>query len=793
MAAAADKNTVRVEIDGREFQARPGAMLIEVTDQGGVYVPRFCYHAHLSVAANCRMCLVEVERAPKPLPACATPVTDGMKVHTRSPLALDAQRSVMEFLLINHPLDCPICDQGGECELQDLAMGFGRDVSRYQERKRVVPDRDIGPLVRTDLTRCIHCTRCVRFGEEIAGLRELGTLNRGEHLEIGTYVARTMRSELSGNVIDVCPVGALTSRPFRYSARAWEMREFPGIAPHDAVGSNVRLHVTRGRIMRVVPGEHPELNEVWLADRDRFSYQGLYHPDRLTTPMIRDEHGHLQATDWETAFTTAARGLRQVIKQRGAEAVGALVSPSATLEEAFLTQKLVRGIGSPHVDHRLRQADFSADAEVGAFPWLGCPITELEECDAALLIGAHPRTEQPLINHWLRKAALRGAAVCRLADFDSENNFALAERLIAPPSTLPERLAEILKALPKKRGTTVRATHKSDAQLRIAAKLAAAKHPMVLLGESAFAHTAFATLCRLAARLAAACSGTLGFLSPGANSAGAWLAGAVPHRLPLAQAATTIGYDWRQMFEQRLKGYLLLGVEPELDCLDGHLAGAAMRAADFRVCLAAYGGEPLCNYADVLLPISQYAETPGTLVNAEGRVQHFAAAAPPPGQARPAWKILRLLGNRLELDGFDYRECGDIYAEVAEGLETLAPSSGAWSNPGKLPTNGAADSEHANCERCGGPGMYAIDPLVRHADALQQTGLGGNAIARVAPELYRQLKITQQVRIQQGDGDVVLEAVMDAAVPPGCVHVHSAHARTTTLGPPGTRVRLQRA
>ena len=791
MAAAADKTTARIEVDGRELTARPGAMLIEVTDQAGIYVPRFCYHKHLSVAANCRMCLVEVERAPKPLPACATPVTDGMKVHTRSSLALDAQRSVMEFLLINHPLDCPICDQGGECELQDLAMGFGRDVSRYQERKRVVPDRDIGPLVRTDLTRCIHCTRCVRFGEEIAGLRELGTLNRGEHLEIGTYVERAMRSELSGNVIDLCPVGALTSMPFRYSARAWEMREVPGIAPHDAVGSNVRLHVASGRLMRVVPGDHDEVNETWLSDRDRFSYQGLYHPDRLTTPMVRDEQNILQPVDWEVAFDAAARGLQQVIKQHDAAAVGALVAPSATLEEAFLMQQLVRGLGSPHVDHRLRQADFSADAEAAAFPWLGCSIAALEDCDAALLIGAHPRTEQPLINHRLRKAALGGAAVCRLVDYESEGNFAFAESIVAPPSAHPAQLAQILQAIPKSPTAARRAADHPEAARRIAARLAAARRPALLLGESAFAHPDFAMLCRLAARLASACGGTLGFLAPGANSAGAWLAGAVPHRGPLAQAVAP-GYDWRQMFEQRLHAYVLLGIEPELDCLDGSLAGAAMRAADFRVCLAAYKGAPLADYADVLLPIAQYAETPGTLVNAEGRVQRFTAAASPPGQARPAWKVLRMLGNRLGLADFDYRACDEIYARLADGLQQLQPDSGDWGDPGEVVVD-PDSGKRANCERCGGPGMYAIDALVRHADALQQTGFGGDAMARVAPDLYQALKLDKRVRVQHDNDETVLEATADAAVPPGCVHIHGARPETVVVGPPAAAVRLSRA
>ncbi|HKK15569.1 MAG TPA: NADH-quinone oxidoreductase subunit NuoG, partial [Gammaproteobacteria bacterium] len=401
-------DTVTIEVDGKSLSARKGQMLIEVTDGNGIYVPRFCYHKKLSVAANCRMCLVDVEKAPKPLPACATPVMDGMVVRTRSQRAIEAQKAVMEFLLINHPLDCPICDQGGECELQDLAMGYGRDVSRYQEKKRVVKDKNIGPLVQTDMTRCIQCTRCVRFGEEIAGMRELGATGRGEHMEIGTYIEKSMVSEMSGNVIDICPVGALTSKPFRFSARSWEMQQRETIAPHDSVGSSLQVHIKRDHIMRVVPGVNESINEVWISDRDRFSYEGLYHPDRLTVPMIR-ENAEWHEVNWETALQYASDGLRKVMEQHGADAVAALASPSATVEELYLLQKFMRGIGSHNIDHRLRQADFSQQAQTPLFPWLGRPIAQLEKLDAVLLVGSHVRKEQPIINHRLRKASMRGA------------------------------------------------------------------------------------------------------------------------------------------------------------------------------------------------------------------------------------------------------------------------------------------------------------------------------------------------------------------------------------------------
>ncbi|MDZ7737198.1 MAG: NADH-quinone oxidoreductase subunit NuoG [Gammaproteobacteria bacterium] len=440
------EDTVTIEVNGRSLPARKGQMVIEVTDANDIYIPRFCYHKKLSVAANCRMCLVEVEKAPKPLPACATPVSDGMKVFTRSKLAIDAQKGVMEFLLINHPLDCPICDQGGECELQDLAMGYGRDVSRYNEGKRVVKDKDIGPLVQTEMTRCIHCTRCVRFGDEIAGLRELGATGRSEHMEIGTYVEKTMVSELSGNVIDLCPVGALTDKPFRYSARAWEMVQRPSIAPHDSVGSNLHFHVKGQIVKRTVPAENECINEVWLADRDRYSCEGLHSPERLQAPMIK-QNGEWHEVDWEIALEQVRDRLQTVIDRGGAGTVAGLAAPWSTLEELYLFQKLLRGIGIPHIDHRLRQHDFRDDDAVPVYPGLGQSIADLQEIDTALLIGAWPRKEQPLINHRLRKAALKGARVMAVNSVDFDQNFDFAATCIVAPSQMVNTLAGIAAVL----------------------------------------------------------------------------------------------------------------------------------------------------------------------------------------------------------------------------------------------------------------------------------------------------------------------------------------------------------
>ena len=466
-------DTVTIEIDGHPCEVRKGAMVIEAADAAGIAIPRFCYHKKLTVAANCRMCLVEVERAPKPLPACATPVMDGMKVITTSETARGAQRSVMEFLLINHPLDCPICDQGGECELQDLAMGYGRGVSRFTERKRVVPDKNLGPLIATDMTRCIHCTRCVRFGAEVAGLPELGATGRGEDMRIGTFIERSVDSELSGNVIDVCPVGALTSKPFRFRARAWEMVQREGIAAHDAIGSNLYVHVRRGRLLRVVPRENEAVNEVWLSDRDRFSYEGLYTEDRLLRPRVRDGEGAWQETDWEIALDAAADAIRAVLDAQGPAGIGALASPVATTEEHYLLQTLVRGFGGTNLDHRLRQSDFGDQDEAPAWPSLGMALADLEGADAVLLVGSNVRKEQPLAGLRLRKAALAGASVFAVNPVDHVFNFDLAGRIVVSPDRMAGELAGIARvAASRETGGDGAAADTTAEQQDVAAALA---------------------------------------------------------------------------------------------------------------------------------------------------------------------------------------------------------------------------------------------------------------------------------------------------------------------------------
>jgi NADH-quinone oxidoreductase subunit G len=779
---------VIIEIDGKTYEAQPGQMLIEVADAQGIDIPRFCYHKKLSVAANCRMCLVEVEKTAKPLPACATPVTEGMKVFTRSAKALAAQKAVMEFLLINHPLDCPICDQGGECELQDIALGYGRDVSRYQERKRVVVDKDVGPLIATEMTRCIHCTRCVRFGQEIAGIQELGATGRGEHTQIGTYIEQNITSELSGNVIDLCPVGALTAKPFRFSARAWEMQQYDGIAPHDAVGTHIHLHVRRNRVMRVVPKENEAINEVWISDRDRFSYEGLSAEDRLTQPMIKDENGW-RTVDWETALTFTVEKLKQVIKTHQSTAIGALAAPTATVEELFLLQKLMRGLGTQHIDHRLRQVDFSDQQEAPLYPYLGQAITALEQCDAALLIGTHLRKEQPLLNHRLRKATLRGAQVMVVNPIDYPFNLPIAEKAIVPPSDLVTTLAGIAKALLVHKSTLIPARLESllanasvdDNQAAIARKLRTGTRRTVLMGNLTTAHPQFAILRALAAVIAKLSGAVLGHLGEANNTAGAWLAGVLPHRGPAGQPVETVGLDAQAMFTQGLKAYVLLQLEPELDSVNGAEALAALQQAEFVVSLTAYHTPIIEDYAQVILPIALFAETSGTYINCEGNWQPFQGIVPPPGEARPAWKILRVLGNLFDLADFDYNSSEQATDELYQQVgNNRADNRVAWRIPSDL-----TPQTSAGLQRVSEMPIYSTDTLVRRSSALRRTvdatiAFGVHVNAEVAAQSG--LKAGDEVQVSQGNGSVTLPVFIDERVPAGCALIYAGEFANIDLG-----------
>lgn len=791
---------VTIEINGKRIEADEGSMVIQAADGAGIYIPRFCYHNKLSVAANCRMCLVEVEKAPKPVPACATPVVDGMKVFTRSPNAIAAQQATMEFLLINHPLDCPVCDQGGECDLQDIAVGYGGDVSHYREMKRVVKDKDLGPLIATEMTRCIHCTRCIRFGREIAGIMELGATGRGEHTKVGTYVERTVDSELSGNMIDLCPVGALTSKPFRFSARIWELTGVESVSPHDVVGSNLYLQTRRNKVMRVLPRENDEINETWLSDRDRYSYQALNGGGRLTKPMIR-VNGRWQETDWSTALDFTVAGIAKVTQRHGAGRLGALASPNATLEEFYLLQKLMRGLGSHNVDHRLRQVDFNNDAEAPPFPWLGQSIKALEQRHAVLLVGSNIRKEQPLLGLRLRKAFLNGARLMAVNPVDYEFNFSLSNKIIVAPQEMLTALAKIATALGTRRGKALPAAVQSwlkggyagTPETAIAETLLeAGDGGCVVLGSFAASHPQYAGLHALAQIVAELSNARLGVLGEG-NSAGAWLAGCVPHRGPVGTELGEAGRHVAGMIQEPLKGYLLLGLEPELDCLAGSTARVAMEAAEFIVMLSPFTTAAR-DYADVQLPLAPFSETSGTFVNCEGRAQRFCGAVEPLGDTRPGWKILRVLGNLLGLSGFDYASS----AEVCNGVnwDGVTPSSRLKQWKLDAPPAGDKKSE-INLERITEIPIYAVDPIVRRASALQQTADNPAPAARMNAAQARKFGLYEEraglgVNVHKGEAIVTLGLVIDPRVPDGCTLIPAGYPETAALGGPGM-VRVVRA
>ncbi len=708
-------DTVNIEVDGKPVEAKRGQMVIEVTDAVGAYIPRFCYHEKLSVAANCRMCLVEIEKAPKPMPACATPVGEGMKIFTRSPAAIAAQKATMEFLLINHPLDCPICDQGGECELQDLALGYGSDVSRYNERKRVVKDKDLGPLVSTDMTRCIHCTRCVRFGEEIEGLQELGTIGRGENLQISTYIEKSVDHELSANIIDICPVGALNNKPYRYSARAWEMMQLATISPHDCVGSNMSAHVLRGTIKRVVPRENEAINETWLSDRDRFSYQGIYSSDRLLTPKVK-ENGVWQEIAWQEALQI----LTKKIKEAAGNQIGMLAAASSTVEEFYLLSRLAEHVGSANIDHRIRQKDFSDQDSDPLFPWLGCDIQDIESSDAILIVGSNLRKEAPIIAHRVRKAALSGSKVNFVNGQKYDYNFAIGEYLLG--ASLAEKLAGIAVAAAGKRDLPAsiakfcEGVEATRAQKQIAATLSAAEKPLLFTGLIAGRHRAASAVRALAAAIANFTGARVGTLSDGANSAGAHLAGVLPQRGPGGVARNKPGLHAGVMLDAPLDVVLLFGVEPDKDIESIASVTEKLAANKFVVSLSPYRTESLESAADLLLPIGTFAETSGTFVNCEARWQSFGGVAKPVGDSRPGWKVLRVLGNLLDAEDFDYQTSEDVRDELLAKLGDIEPDN-TYKGQKAIDDFGSADAADHDIDTP----IYQIDSVVRRATALQLT------------------------------------------------------------------------
>lgn len=695
---------VEIELDGQKVEVPAGSMVMHAAEKAGTYIPHFCYHKKLSIAANCRMCLVDVEKAPKPMPACATPVTAGMVVRTKSDKAIKAQQSVMEFLLINHPLDCPICDQGGECQLQDLAVGYGASKSRYDEEKRVVFHKDAGPLVSMEeMSRCIHCTRCVRFGQEIAGVMELGMSHRGEHAEIETFVGQSVDSELSGNMIDICPVGALTSKPFRYQARTWELSRRKSVSPHDATGANLIVQVKNHRVMRVVPLENDAVNECWIADRDRYSYEALNGEDRLTQPMLK-QGGEWKTVDWQTALEYVANGLKQVKADHGASAIGLLASPHSTVEELALAGALVRGLGSENIDARLRAADFGNVGAQGTARWLGRTLASLSTVQRVLVVGANLRKDQPLMAQRLRQAVRHGAQLSALVDQPIDWAMRVQQTVVAPASTWVMALAGVAAAVADAQGVAapVSATP-SDADRAIAKSLLGGEHKAILLGNAAAHHEKASSLLALAQWIGEHTGASVGYLGEAANSVGAQLVRAVPGQG---------GQNASQMLRGGLKAAVLLGVEPGLDSAAG---GQGLVGAEMVVTLSAF--KTNLDVSDVLLPIAPFTETSGSFVNTEGRLQSFHAVVRPLGEARPAWKVLRVLGNLLGLSGFDADTSQAVLASALPGVGAGELVDGArLSNA----STAAIDAQAATLEPCVAP-IYQLDGLVRRAASLQLT------------------------------------------------------------------------
>ncbi|MGN6314687.1 NADH-quinone oxidoreductase subunit NuoG [Trinickia sp.] len=763
---------VELEIDGKKVEVPEGSMVIQAAHKVDTYIPHFCYHKKLSIAANCRMCLVEVEKMPKAVPACATPVSAGMVVRTTSDKAVKAQQSVMEFLLINHPLDCPICDQGGECQLQDLAVGYGKSASRYTEEKRVVFHKNVGPLISMEeMTRCIHCTRCVRFGQEIAGVMELGMLGRGEHSEITTFVGKTVDSELSGNMIDLCPVGALTSKPFRYSARTWELSRRKSVSPHDSVGANLVVQSKNNQVMRVLPLENEAINECWISDKDRFSYEGLNGEDRLTQPMIK-QGGQWVETDWQTALEYVAKSLKGVAADHGANALAMLGNGHSTVEELFLLKQLAQAIGTPNVDFRLRQSDFASSN--GAAPWLGMPLADLSTLDAAFVIGSFLRRDHPLMASRLRQAARSGAKLHLLHGTGDNSLLPTAKTIVAAPSAWVDALAGIAAAVAQARGVAlpegVAGVEATAAAQEVAAALASGEKRAVLIGNSAVQHPEFSRIHALAQWIAEQTGATFGFLTEAANTVGAHLVGA----LPGAQ-----GLNAREAFEAPRKGYVLLNLEPEFDTANPAQALAALGQAETVVVLSPF--KTGLDYADVLLPISPYTETAGSFVNAEGTLQAFNGIVRPLGETRPGWKVLRVLGNVLGLPGFEYDSVEDVRAAaLPQGVDASRLSN----RTDAALARGAAKAGGA-LERIADVAIYHADALVRRAPSLHLTTASRTAnTIGLSAALFDKLGLKEgdAVRVRQGDRSVQAGATRDPLLAETAVRVSAGTQLGAALG-----------
>jgi NADH-quinone oxidoreductase subunit G len=775
---------VEIEIDGQKVEVQEGSMVMDAANKLGTYIPHFCYHKKLSIAANCRMCLVEVEKAPKPLPACATPVTQGMIVRSNSDKAVKAQKGVMEFLLINHPLDCPICDQGGECQLQDLAVGYGESSSRYEEEKRVVFHKNVGPLISMEeMSRCIHCTRCVRFGQEIAGVMELGMLGRGEHSEITSFVGKTVDSELSGNMIDLCPVGALTSKPFRYSARTWELSRRRSISAHDSLGSNLTVQVKNNRVMRVVPFENDAVNECWISDKDRFAYEGLNSDERLTRPMLK-QGGQWHETDWQTALEYIAHGLKNIKHEHGASSIAAAASANATLEELSLLRRVVNGLGSGNIDFRLRQSDFTLGSKV--IPWLGMSITGFSQLKNIFVIGSFLRKDHPLLASRVRQAVKSGAKLSLLHASDDDLLIKIDNKAIIAPSSWLQFLAEIAAAIAEQKEIN-KPVGCEDIQVSNVAKNIALSllsgESGVFLGNTAAQHPQAAQLHHFAQWIAQYSRAGFGYLTEAANTVGAYLTGA------MASDSADKG-----ILEQNKKAYIVLHAEPEFDCANPLSAQKNLSEAEMVVVMSPY--KHGFDYADVLLPISPFSETSGTFINCEGRVQSFYGVVKPLGDTRPGWKVLRVLGNLLELSNFEFETSEAVRDEILGfATEDVSSSLNNFSDVVPVLSSTFAPTTQGGLERLSDVPIYRTDGIVRRALSLQKTADAKTPEVGLSPVQFTRLGISNGdfVRLRQGSSAIVLPASLHNNLPENVIRIPAAHIETGALGAMFGSIELERA
>ncbi len=768
---------VKIVIDGHELQASAGDMIIEVADAADIYIPRFCYHKKLSIAANCRMCLVDVANNGKSLPACATPVVEGMQISTKSAKALYSQRSVMEFLLINHPLDCPICDQGGECELQDLSMGYGWDSSKFTEEKRVVADYNIGPFITTNMTRCIHCTRCIRFGKEIAGVQDLGLINRGDDVEVRTYVDETVKSNLSGNLIDICPVGALNSKPYAFQARSWELKSTASIAPHDCLGANIFLHTREQKIFRVVSKDNQQVNDIWLSDRDRFSYLGIQHSERLPKPYFKESNGWIEK-NWHDALTLTSAKLKINIDKYTPKQVAGIISPNSTFEELYLFNKLIRALGTNNIDHRIREQDFSDQEFQPLSPTSMMSADDLQTSDGILIVGSNIGVEQPLLTIDIKSAIGNGAKIYVINPIDHKFNFDIAEKIIVNSALLPQLLAVMgqYDGLPGELANSIVNEARS-----IFASLANCKKVSIVTGAHLYQHKHASTMRVLLIELQKQLSAKLMYLTQGANSTGAWLAGCIPHRTTAGEIVSSNGLSALDSFKENLQTYILFGIEPELDCLYPGNAMNALKQASLVIVCSPYITEQMLGYADIVLPIATFAETDGTYINLFGSKQKTSPAILPIYDCKPGWEVLRDLGNSLDIAGMEYQSNQEVYQEVTDVLQQTKYSN--RSNLNKTTKSLKFVSQSADLNLLLEWPENSVDCITRRSYALQQANTFSKPLAYINPEDADRLSLIdgEQIILVQQVCEFPLTLSVEQYVPKNCLYIPLGIEATSNL------------